>query len=58
MERQAPKMINKPITLIIKLTYTQAVALIKQLEFKLENLEYGYKDDTKTFSKWKEENEN
>jgi len=51
-------MINKPITLIIKLTYTQAVALIKQLEFKLENLEYGYKDDTKTFSKWKEENEN
>ena len=47
-------MINKPIKLEIQLSYSQAVALIKQLQYRLAIIERkNQEEELSTFKKWR-----
>ncbi len=50
-------MIDKPIDLHIRLTYSQAIVLRNQLEYQLNKKKRKDKEnETSIFRKWKEEN--
>lgn len=51
-------MINKPIKLVIRLSYTQAIVLLNQLQHQLNNKEIRIspeEEEMSYYKRWKEE---